>query len=252
MLRVYLSGQMAVESEAHRIVASDFPGRQGREAFARCVLGKGMPLSRSELTAALWAGTPPPAADSALNSIVSKLRRLLDRLGLDGTAVLRSAPGSYELALPADTWIDHEVAFDAIHRAETELRAERPREAYGPSAIARRICERPFLPGSEAEWIENRRIKLRRVLVRALECRSEVYLWNGEHPFAVEAAREATVLEPFRESAYRLLMRAHAAAGNTAEALRVYERCRELIADELGVPPSRETKRVHAEIIAEL
>ena len=211
-----------------------------------------MPVSRSAMVAALWEGTPPSAADSAVNSIVSKLRRLLDRTGLDGATALRSAGGSYELKLPAETWIDHETAFASIHLAETELRAGRPKEAYGPSAVARRITERPFLAGREAEWIENRRIKLQRALVRALECRAEVYLWNGEHPFAVEAAREATLLEPFRESAYRILMRAHAAAGNTAEALRIYERCRTLIADELGVPPSPATKQVQADIIAAL
>jgi len=33
-------------------------------------------------------------------------------------------------------------------------------------------------------------------------------------------------------------MRAHAAAGNRAEALRAYDRCRTLLAEELGVSPS--------------
>jgi len=44
-------------------------------------------------------------------------------------------------------------------------------------------------------------------------------------------------------------MRAHATAGNTAEALLAYEQCRVLIAKELGVPPCRETKEIHATII---
>jgi SARP family transcriptional regulator, regulator of embCAB operon len=59
-------------------------------------------------------------------------------------------------------------------------------------------------------------------------------------------------VRPFRETAWQLLMRAHAAAGNTAEALRAYERCRNLIAEELGVPPSPETQAVHSELIATL
>jgi DNA-binding SARP family transcriptional activator len=40
-------------------------------------------------------------------------------------------------------------------------------------------------------------------------------------------------------------MQAHAAAGNRAEALRVYQRCRELLAEELGVDPSQETETVY-------
>ena len=45
--------------------------------------------------------------------------------------------------------------------------------------------------------------------------------------------------EPFRESAYAMLMEVHAARGDVAEALMVYERLRRLLSSELGVPPSR-------------
>jgi len=44
-------------------------------------------------------------------------------------------------------------------------------------------------------------------------------------------------------------MRAYAAAGNRAEALRVYERCRKLIAKELGADPSPETQAVHLKLL---
>jgi SARP family transcriptional regulator, regulator of embCAB operon len=56
-------------------------------------------------------------------------------------------------------------------------------------------------------------------------------------------------LEPFRETSYQLLMRAHAAVGNRAEALRVYEHCRRLLSEELGVPPSPQTEAVYLEIL---
>jgi DNA-binding SARP family transcriptional activator len=42
---------------------------------------------------------------------------------------------------------------------------------------------------------------------------------------------------------------AHAAAGNTAEALLAYERCRRSIAEELGVDPSPATKLVYEGIL---
>ena len=45
-------------------------------------------------------------------------------------------------------------------------------------------------------------------------------------------------LDPFRETAYQLLMKMHAAAGDRAAALRVFAKCRELLRDELGVSPS--------------
>jgi len=85
--------------------------------------------------------------------------------------------------------------------------------------------------------------------VRIRDSEADRLLWNQEHTLAVEAAREMIVLRPFRESGYRLLMRGHAAAGNRAEALQVYEECRAFISDELGVAPSQQTKRVHSEVL---
>lgn len=248
MLRIYLSGRMTIEAGDVVLGPHDFPGQQGRNAFA-FLAGEGRtPVARGMLIEALWPASPPPSRESALNAIISKLRALLGRAGVAADA-LRTSGGCYELHLPPDTWVDHDVAADSIHEAEAALRAGDPAQAYGPSAVAHHIARRPFLPGEEAPWIEQRRDKLAGILVRALECRAEVYLWNAEHSLAVEAARDAVALRPFRESAYRLLMRAHAAAGNSGEALRVYERCRRLISEELGVNPSPETRALYDEVL---
>lgn len=249
MLRVYLSGSLTIEAPELRVDAHDFPGQQGRSAFAYLVTERHAPVPRSALAEAVWASRPPPRWSSALSAVISKLRTLLSEAGLDGTAALRHVGGCYELDLPRGTWVDHEVAVDSIHQAESALMAGDPRSAYGPSAVAHHIARRPFLPGEDAEWIERRREKLASVLIRALECRAEVYLWNAEFPLAVEAARDAVALRPFRETSHRLLMRAHAAAGNTAEALRVYQCCRDLLSRELGVSPSPETRALHSELL---
>jgi len=66
---------------------------------------------------------------------------------------------------------------------------------------------------------------------------------------AARHAEEVVTLEPFRETAYRHLMQVHAAAGNPAEALRVYEHCRRFLADELGAYPSPETEAAYVEIL---
>ena len=249
MLRIYLSGHMGIESGGALIRGSDFPGRQGRAAFAYLVGERGGPVTRAALTDALWPAEPPPSWNTALSSIVSKLRSLLSRAGLDGASALRTADGCHELYLPQDAWIDHEVATESIHEAESALKAGDPGGAYGPSAVAHHIARRPFLPGETGRWFEERRAKLASLLVRALECRGEVYLWNREYPLAVEVAREAVALRPFRETAYRLLMRSHAAAGNAGEALWVYEQCRTLMSEELGVTPSRETQLLHLRVL---
>lgn len=251
MVRIYLSGRMTIEGDGLLLGPRAFPGQQGRTAFAYLV-GEGGPVPRSDLADVLWPDRPPPSWSASLSAIASKLRALLSRAGLDGSAVLTAADGCYELRLPPEAWIDHEAAANGIHEAEAALEAGRPRRAYGPSAVALLIARRSFLPGRDGRWLDARRRKLASIRVRALECRGEIYLWNGEHALAAEAAREAVARRPFRESGYRVLMRAHLAAGNAAEALRVYERCRKLIVEELGVNPSPETKAVHSDVLASM
>jgi SARP family transcriptional regulator, regulator of embCAB operon len=248
-MRIYLSGRMAIEVEGALLGSEHFPGHQGRTAFAYLVGARGVPVSRTALAEAIWAERLPPSWPASLSAIVSKLRSLLNDIGLNGGDVLRAGGGCYELHLPAGPWIDHEAAADSIHEAEDALAGGDHARAYGPSAVAHHIARRPFLPGEEGEWIERRRERLASILVRALECRAEIYLWNGEHSLAVEVAQEIISLHPFRETGYRLLMRAHSAAGNPAEALLVYERCRTLMSEELGIPPSEQTKEVRRSVL---
>lgn len=252
MLRIHLSGRVSIEAGGTLLGPDAFPAQQGRAAFAFLVGERGTLVSRSALADALWPDRPPPSWSTALSSIVSKLRSLLSRAGLDGSTALSASGGCYELRLPPSSWIDHEVAADSIHEAEAALRAGDPARAYGPSAVAHHIARRPFLPEEAGRWFEQRRERLAGILVRALECRAEVYLWNREHSLAVEAAREVVTLQPFRETGYQLLMRSHAAMGNAAEALRVYECCRTLISEELGVSPSPQTRAVHSELLQSL
>lgn len=240
---------MTIEAGERLVGSHAFPGQQGRTAFAFLVCERFRPVSRDEVAEVLWGRDLPNGWDSALSSIVSKLRSLLSSVGLKGSKTLVGAGGCYELYLPQTPWVDVEDAADRIHEAEAALRAGDLGGAYGPSAVAHHIARRPFLPGGEGHWLDLRREKLNSILVRALECRAEVYLWNEERALAVEAAREVVNLRPFRESGHRLLMRAHVAEGNAAEALRVYERCRALIARELGAAPSPETKELHREIL---
>lgn len=248
-LRIYLAGNVCLERGAVLVPERRFPGRQGRLAFALLAAERGRALSREEIAEELWSGELPRAWDTALRAIMSKLRGVLGEVGLDGSRTLESAFGCYQLKLPGNAWVDLEAAADAVHLAESALRAGRHQEANGWALVANAVARRPFLPGEEGPWVARRRAELRDIRVRALECRAATAIERGLFPLAVRDADEVVELEPFRETAYQLLMRAHAGAGNPAQALRVYDRCRSLLADELGTDPSADTQAIHLDIL---
>jgi DNA-binding SARP family transcriptional activator/ABC-type branched-subunit amino acid transport system substrate-binding protein len=248
-VKVFLAGGVAIETDG---VASDeacFPGRQGRLLFAYLVAEQGRPVPRDELAEALWGETPPATWDKALTVLVSKLRGLLTERGLDGPSVLTSAFGCYRLDFPKESWVDLIAAVDAVQEAEAALAAGELDSAKAAARLAEPLVRKPFLPGESGAWVEEKRRELADVRGRALNVLADSSLRSGEAHEAARWAELAIGVEPFRETGYRRLMEAHAAAGNRAEALRVYERCRRLLQEELGAYPSPETESIFRELL---
>ena len=129
------------------------------------------------------------------------------------------------------------------------MRAGDDTRAWGCANVGVSIARRPFLAQEEALWIEAQRVRLLSLLGRGLYCLSVHSGRHGDPSLAVQSASELIALEPFRETGYQQLMRVHARAGNRAEALRVFGRCRELLREELGASPSPETEAVYLEIL---
>jgi DNA-binding SARP family transcriptional activator len=230
---VQLCGKLVVEVDGAR-VEDELPGRQGRLLFAFLVLNRNRTLARDELAAALWAD----GRDGGLAPLLSKLRRVVPL-------------GEGQLQLPPEAYIDIEVARDAVHRAESAIVQGDFHRAWAPSQIATSVSGRAFLPGEEADWVEDERRALASLHVRALEAYAHASLGVGgtELTAAVRAGRRLVRLEPYRETGHRILMQALAAEGNDAEALRVYDDLRRLLHDELGAAPSAATQELHRSLL---
>ena len=248
--RIYLTGSIAIEHGEHLIRERQFPGRQGRIAFVFLAVNRHRSIHRDELLGAIWPDDAPAQTDSGLDAILSKLRGTLKSAGFapaDAGVTVNSK--TIALHLPGDAWIDLEAAANALDEAEGALRRNDGVAAWSMANVAVVISKRPFLADVEAPWIESHRSALRTMQMRALQCLANVSANNSEPLLAVQHALEMIELEPFRETAYQLLMKMHAAAGDRAEALRVFAKCRELLRDELGVSPSPQTEAVYLEIL---
>src|SRR5215207_525881 len=163
------------------------------------------------------------------------------------------SPGAdRDRAAPAPaTFVDVEAALEGAHRAESAIAEGRWVQAWGPAGIAYHVATRPFLVGLEAPWIEEWRRRPEEVRLRGLECFAAASLGLDGPALAQaeERARMLTALAPYRESGHRLLMEALERRGNVAEALRVYERLRVLLREELGIAPSPTVQAVHRRLL---
>lgn len=241
--RIQLCGLFAVELEGRRIERS-LPSRQGRLLFAYLTLNRGRPVGRDELIEALWPYAMPSSAPAALTVLLSKLRATVGREVLRGRR-------DVTLALPAAARVDVEDALAGVHAAESAVALGEWRRAWGPACCALLVAARRLLPEHEAPWIDDWRRRLDDVLDHALEAYAAACLGIGgtELAGAERAARRLVEHSPLRESGYRLLMDTLSAQGNVAEAMRVYDRARNTLREELGLTPGPAIQEAHARLL---
>jgi DNA-binding SARP family transcriptional activator len=240
--RIQVCGPLVVEIDGERRDQA-LPGRQGRLLFAYLVVNRHRDVPRDEIIEALWAGGGPDDTDAALNVLISRLRKVLVPLRVEGRRTVRLAA--------ADAWVDLDAAADAIHEAESAVVRQDWAKAWAASQGPLFTARRGFLPGEEAEWIAEVRRRLDLTQVRALEAYgcAALGLAGTETAAAREAGRSLVALAPMREAGHRLLMRALADEGNVAEALRVFEDLTVLLREELGIAPSEPTRALHAALL---
>jgi DNA-binding SARP family transcriptional activator len=249
-LRLFAVGLIAVEA-GEVLVEHHLGSRQARLAFAFLLAERKRAVSRDELAEVLWPAQLPRSWEPAVRGVVSKVRHFLEDAGLPGGETLTCAFGCYQLRLPPDTVVDLDLTASALEAAGRALGDGDLDVACTQALVAHSLASQTFLPGEDGEWIDRRRAEQRAQLLRALELLADVWSQRGEGAQGVLVAEEVVALEPFKETAHRRLMQAHAAAGNRAEALRAYERCRRLLADELGVDPSPETEAAYVELLGQ-
>lgn len=247
-VRVYLCGRVTLECGERVLRDGALGGAQSRVLLAFLGTRRTRPASRMEVTEALWYRAPPPSADTSLNVIVSKLRAAMRSAGLPAPYGVATESGTLQLALP-DAWFDVEAAKTSLDAAEGALRRDDRPAAWAAANVAAVVARQSFLLDEGAPWVVREREALQRLWRRASIVLSAVSTAGGEYQLGIQHAADAYAAEPFDEVACQMLMRAHAAAGNRAEALRVFARCRRLFRDELGAEPSEQTTGTFLDIL---
>ena len=243
--RIQLCGRLVVRLEGRR-VEERLPGPLGQLLFSYLVLNRRRRIDRDELLLAVYGEEATPGYGSRLSVLLSRLRSVLGSELLPGRADL-------ELVLPADAFVDLEAALDALHRAESHIAKDEWAAAWGPSSLAYDVASRSLLPSHDRAWLDEWRRRLSDARLSALECvaASSLGLGRTELAQAASCARQLIELAPFRESGYRILMETLEKGGNAAEALRIYDRLRLMLRDELGIAPSRAVQDVHRRLLGE-
>ncbi|MFI9811246.1 BTAD domain-containing putative transcriptional regulator [Saccharothrix variisporea] len=236
-LRVTLLGTFEV-CRGDAVVA--VPGARLRSLVARLALAGGRPVEPGVLVGALWPGELPADPVNALQSLVSRLRRVLG-----GAGAVTQSEGGYRLDVTED---DVDVLrferLAALGRAR--LRAGDPPAAAELLGEAVALCGDPSVIAAVAPAVATR---LARTAVEAGAGLAEAELALGRADDAAGRLSALLAEHPADERVAALQMDALAAQGRQAEALDVYERVREALADRLGADPGAALRERHLRLL---
>jgi DNA-binding SARP family transcriptional activator len=206
--------------------AGELPRSVQRVVAHLCLAGR---PARAAVSGSLWPDVPEDRAQASLRSALWRLHRTAPGLVDASHDTLRLTVG---------------VRIDVHELSGWAERVCDPRTAADRVTLPRPALLGDLLPGWYDDWVLLERDRLHQLRLHALETVATRLSSVGRHAEALQAAHLAIRAEPLRESAHRTVVRVHLAEGNLAEAMRAHAAFRDLLARELGVPPTHQMEEL--------
>jgi DNA-binding SARP family transcriptional activator len=243
-LAISMFGRLEIQRDDSTPVTA--PPKKARELLAYLLLyRRGHP--REKLATLLWHGDTKQTK-AYLRKALWQLRQALDADDA-GPSVLQTEGDWIQIHPEADLWLDVAVFEDAFARVRDCSVSEMTADQVRSLKHAVELYGGDLLENWYHDWCLMERERLQDMYLRALDRLSRCCEARGTYETGIQHCLEARRVDPARERTHRQLMRLRARAGDRTGALRQYERCAEVLEEELGVSPSAKTRRLHERIL---
>lgn len=251
-LSVRMLGPFRIWRNDELIPTDEWPTQKAKTLLKLLLVERGRLVPSDRLIELIWPDLDLDAAANSLRVAVSQLRGLLEP-DLDRPAesqfILTRSEG-YLFDVTSDVSIDIDMFLDAFNRGQHWTQ----RSEWGPAIAAYRAAEDQFHgdfleEDSYAEWALGERERLRdtylALLTRLAFCQAQL----GNYDRAAAACEKVLARDPLREEIYRSLMVYRYWMGQRDRAVRIFERCRRVLTESLGVEPMPETRKIHLAVL---
>jgi len=205
------------------------------------------PMQAEGLIETLWPDLEPEACVNTLHKAVHFLRQRLNFVtGRDGHELLRYADGCYTLS-PDDVEVDAVAFRRALFQARWSQRLGDPGGQRDYLSRAIDLYQGELLADDYLiEWSVPERARLRHDMCGALRERAALARAAGQPHQAALYYRQLVAVDPTGEHGYQALIELALADGRRGEALRLYQRCQQVLRRELDLEPGPQIRSLVA------
>jgi LuxR family transcriptional regulator, maltose regulon positive regulatory protein len=143
-------------------------------------------------------------------------------------------------------WAFEELVSRVEAAGQRATGADEPRDGEMVKELLRLYAGHFIEKECEDPWAVSMRDRLRAKFVRAVTTLGSRLEQRGRWEQAVALYSRALELDNLAEGLYRHLMISYRELGETAEALQVYRRCRDMLSIVLSINPSADTEAIRA------
>ncbi len=224
---------------------------KSRQLFQFLVTFRHTPVDREQIYEQLWPDAKPGKAENNFKVTLSTLYHVLepDRSPGSESAYIARRGSMYALRPEADLWMDVKAFTNKIRQAEKILVKE-PSLAIPILEEAVQLYQGEYLPVARYEtWVASERERLAVVFLHTADDLCQLYLERGCSEEAIEICQRILQMDNCWERAYRHLMQAYDMVGDHGQIARTYQRCVQLLEEELNITPSAETRTLYQKLI---
>lgn len=227
--------------------------KNGRAIFRYLVTRPGRGAAKDVLLGLFWPDDPVEKAAHKLHIAISSLRQSLNEaLGGALSESIVYADDRYAIASELHVRLDTDDFYAHVEAGERLEREGRLTEAIDRYQAARDLHQGEYLAEDlYADWAAAERARLLEMYLTLLGRLACYYADREQVAQSVDCCRQILSHDSFREDAYRQLMRCYSRLGHRNQALREFQRCRDVLRRELGVDPMRETVALYERIARE-
>jgi predicted ATPase/DNA-binding SARP family transcriptional activator len=256
-LKMSCFGQLRIEMDGRLI--SHFDTEKARALLVYLAVEHEYPQQRSHLAGLLWSDLSEEQAMHSLRQTLSSMRKLFG----DKTAslpVLLIHRDSVQINPAVNVWVDVRefrlMLAKAYRHYQNQDKGGWPNVRRLEQALA--LKQSSFLAQFQLkgsllfdEWLLLTREDLDQSALEGLALLADIYERRGEYALARDTAQRILNIIPWDESTHTQLMRLFALDRQWGAAINQYRMLRQVLQEELGVEPIRETLRLLEQIRAE-
>ncbi len=237
-IRIYCLGRFNVQINNEVVVQSSYGRNKPLELLKVLIALGGRQVSQEHISEILW---PEALGDGAQRNFNTTLHRLRKLLGYSQAIVLKDTLLTLDSHyVQVDLW----EAERLLGQLEQQLRHVHADEAQLQSLSERlfALFHGDFLATEpDRNWALLIKERLRNRMLKILQSLGKYWQAHQQSDLAREIFERGLALDPLHEVFYQHLMQLHINRGHHSHAAAIYERCRKMLATNLGVMPSGRT-----------